>query len=139
MVADPDRVVEHWPDACGGCGAALAADNTDAVGDPVCHQVSDIVVRVEVTEHRRMRARCACGCRTLADLPAGVPAGAFGPAVAAAAATLTAARLSRRDSARLLGDLCGVKISAASVECLVKQAADALEDPVHADRQGGRR
>jgi transposase len=99
------------------------------VGDAVCHQVSDIVVRVDVTEHRRMRKRCACGCRTLADLPVGVPAGAFGPSVAAAAATLTAARLSRRDVARLLGDLCGVTISAASVERLVKQAADALEDP----------
>ncbi|MGI8730069.1 MAG: hypothetical protein ACR2LK_08795 [Solirubrobacteraceae bacterium] len=75
--------------------------------------MTDIVVRVEVT-HRRMRTRCACGCRTLADLPVGVPAGAFGPAVAAAAATLTAARLSRRDSARLLGDLCGVTISTAA-------------------------
>jgi transposase len=57
-----------------------------------------------------------------------VPAGAFGPAVAAAAATLTAARVSRREAARLLGDLCGVQISPASVETLVKQASDALED-----------
>ena len=75
-----------------------------------------------------MRARCQCGSCTLAELPAGVPAGAFGPAVAAAAATLTAARVSRREAARLLGDLCGVQISAASVKALVKQASDALED-----------
>jgi transposase len=129
LVADSDHVVEHWPDACGRCSAPIAAKDRQAAGDAVCHQVTDIVVRVEVTEHRRMRTRCSCGCRTLADLPVGVPAGAFGPAVAAAAATLTAARLSRRDSARLLGDLCGVTISAASVERLVKQAADALEDP----------
>ena len=129
LLADPDRVIEHWPETCGGCGALIAAGDREAVGDAVCHQVSDIVVRVDVTEHRRMRKRCACGCRTLADLPVGVPAGAFGPSVAAAAATLTAARLSRRDVARLLGDLCGVTISAASVERLVKQAADALEDP----------
>jgi transposase len=85
-------------------------------------------MRVDVTEHRRMRARCRCGCRTLGDLPAGVPAGAFGPAVAAAAATLTAARVSRRETARLLADLCGLQISAASVETLVKQASDAIED-----------
>ena len=129
LLADPGRVIEHWPETCGGCGALIAAGDREAVGDAVCHQVSDIVVRVDVTEHRRMRKRCACGCRTLADLPVGVPAGAFGPSVAAAAATLTAARLSRRDVARLLGDLCGVTISAASVERLVKQAADALEDP----------
>jgi len=23
LLADPDRVVEHWPDACGGCGAPI--------------------------------------------------------------------------------------------------------------------
>ncbi len=126
MVADPDRVVEHWPSACAGCGEQISDRVGD--GDPVAHQVSEIIVRVEVTEHRRMRARCRCGCRTLAGLPAGVPAGAFGPAVAAAAATLTAARVSRREAARLLADLCGLHLSAASVETLVKQASDALED-----------
>ncbi len=129
MVADPDRTIEHWPTACGGCGARIDDRDRAAVGEPVRHQVTEIVVRTEVTEHRRMRVRCRCGRCTLAELPAGVPAGAFGPAVAAAAATLTAARVSRRQTARLLGDLCALKISAASVEGLVKQAADALEDP----------
>ncbi len=126
LVADPDQVVEHWPQACDGCGEPVAAGVS--VGEPVRHQVSEIVVRTEVTEHQRMRVRCECGRCTLADLPAGVPAGAFGPAVQAAAATLTAARVSRRETARLLGDLCGLKVSAASVEALVKQASDTLED-----------
>jgi transposase len=126
MVADPDRVVEHWPSACAGCGEQIRDRVAD--GDPVAHQVSEIIVRVEVTEHQRMRVRCSCGCRTLAELPAGVPAGAFGPAVAAAAATLTAARVSRRETGRLLGDLCGLQISAATVEALVKQTSDTLED-----------
>jgi transposase len=128
MVADPDRVVEHWPSVCAGCGGQIGDGDRVADGDPVVHQVSEIIVCVEVTEHRRMRVPCTCGCRTLAELPAGVPAGAFGPAVTAAAATLTAARVSRRNAARLLGDLCGVQISGASVETLVKQASDALED-----------
>ena len=128
MVADPDRVVEHWPSVCAGCAEQIGDGDRVADGDPVAHQVSEIIVRVEVTEHRRMRVRCSCGRCTLAELPAGVPAGAFGPAVAAAAATLTAARVSRREAARLLGDLCGVQIGAASVEALVKQASDALED-----------
>jgi transposase len=128
MVADPDRVQEHWPVACGACRAPVAGDRV-CDGEAVCHQVSELAVSVDVTEHRRMRVRCACGHRTLAELPAGVPAGAFGPAVAAAAATLTAARVSRRESARLLGDLCGLAITPASVEGLVKQTSDALEDP----------
>jgi hypothetical protein len=126
MVADPDRVVEHWPSVCAGCAKPI--DERVGVGDPVVHQVSEIVVRVAVTEHRLMRVRCDCGRCTLAELAAGAPAGAFGPAVAAAAATLTAARVSRRETARLLGDLLGVQISAASVEALVKQTADALQD-----------
>jgi transposase len=129
MVADPDRRVEHWPSACEGCGKPVGVEDRVGVGDPVCHQVSEIVVRSEVTEHQRMRVRCQCGRYTLAAVPEGVPAGAFGPSIAAAAATLTAARVSRREVARLLGDLCGVKLSAASVETLLKRASDALEDP----------
>jgi transposase len=129
MVASPDRVETYWPSECGGCGAAIGEANRFADGDPVAHQVSDIRVVVEVCEHRRMRARCMCGHRTLAPLPAGVPEGAFGASVAAAAATLTAARVSRRETGRLLEDLCGIEISVASVEALVKQTSAALEDP----------
>jgi len=129
MVADPDRVETYWPSQCGGCGALVGEDDRVADGDPVAHQVSDITVVVEVCEHRRMRTRCGCGHRTLAPLPAGVPEGAFGATVAAAASTLTAARVSRRETGRLLEDLCGIQISSASVEALVKQASAALEDP----------
>jgi transposase len=128
MVCDPDRLVEYWPAVCGGCSAPLSDRDRVCDGEPVRHQVSEIVVRTEVTEHQRMRVRCRCGRRTLADLPDGVPAGAFGPAVAAAAATLTAARVSRRETARLLADLCGLQISAASIEALLKHASDTLED-----------
>ena len=129
MVACPDRVETYWPSQCGGCGAAISVDDRVADGEPVAHQVSDITVVVEVCEHRRMRARCGCGHQTLAPLPAGVPDGAFGASVAAAASTLTAARVSRRETSRLLEDLCGIEVSAASVEALVKQASAALEDP----------
>jgi transposase len=129
MVADPQRSETYWPLECGGCGAPIGEAERVADGQPVAHQVSDIRVIVEVCEHRRMRTRCACGHRTLARLPAGVPEGAFGPTVAAAASTLTAARVSRRETARLLEDLCGVGVSPASVEALVKQASAALEDP----------
>jgi transposase len=127
MVKDPDEVVEHWPAACAGCGVQLGRDTP--VGDPVSHQVNELVASVHVTEHRRMRVRCDCGRCVLAELPAGVPAGAFGPGVAAAATTLTAARVSRRETARLLEDLLGIKLSSASVDALCQQASSALEDP----------
>lgn len=129
MVANPNRVETYWPSQCDGCGAPVGEEDRVADGEPVCHQVSDIRVVVDVCEHQRMRTRCKCGHRTLAPLPAGVPEGAFGATVAAAASTLTAARVSRRETGRLLEDLCGVRVSAASVEALVKQASEALEDP----------
>jgi transposase len=129
MVANPNRVETYWPTQCGGCGAPIGERDRVADGDPVCHQVSDIKVMVEVCEHRRMRARCECGHCTLAALPAGVPEGAFAASVAAAASTLTAARVSRRETSRLLEDLCGVRVGVASVEALVKQASAALQDP----------
>ena len=129
MVANPNRVETYWPTQCGGCGAPIGEQDRVADGDPVCHQVSDIKVMVEVCEHRRMRARCECGHCTLAVLPVGVPEGAFAASVAAAASTLTAARVSRRETSRLLEDLCGVRVGVASVEALVKQASAALQDP----------
>jgi len=71
MVADPDRVVEHWPASCQGCGGMLSQPGSDGGGDPVADQVSEIITRVEVTEHRRLRVRCDCGACTLAGLPDG--------------------------------------------------------------------
>lgn len=129
MVENPDRVETYWPTECDGCGTSIAETDRVSDGDPVAHQVSDIKVVVEVCEHRRMRVCCECGHCTLAPLPAGVPEGAFGASVAAAASTLTAARVSRRQTGRLLEDLCGIEISDGSVETLVKQASAALEDP----------
>ncbi len=66
MVADPDRVIEHWPPACEGCGEPFDG-HAGREGDPVAHQVSEIVVRVEVAEHRRMRVRCEEARAVLSD------------------------------------------------------------------------
>jgi len=129
MVADPDHVVQHWPAACRSCGGGLGEGDTELVGDPVSHQVSEVIVKVQVTEHRRMRVRCDCGACTLAELPAGVPAGAFGPGVQATAASLCAARVGRRETVRVFSDLFGLRISPASLQRLLSQSATALEDP----------
>jgi transposase len=128
LVADPDRVIEHWPAACEGCGGPLD-QGQGCDGDPVADQVSEIVVPVEVTEHRRMRVLCDCGRCTLASVPEGVPAGAFGPGVAAAAATLTGARIGRRETVRIFSDLFGLQISAGALQKLLEQTSLTLEAP----------
>ncbi len=90
MAANPDATVEHPPESCDGCGAGLA--DGEPVGEPVCHQVWELpAVVCLVTEHQRLRRRCKCwGKVTLADVPAGVPAGAFGPNLCATVVSLCA-------------------------------------------------
>jgi hypothetical protein len=67
MVVDPDATIEHPPERCEGCGEKLA--DGEAVGEAVCHQVWELpAVVCLVTEHQRLRRRCACcGKVTLAD------------------------------------------------------------------------
>jgi hypothetical protein len=74
LVDDPDVVIDHIPDACGGCGAELSAAMLVGV---VRRQVTDVpVVTATVTEHRLQQRRCGCGtgaavpgrCRRRVDL-----------------------------------------------------------------------
>jgi len=77
MVAQPDRVEEHWPERCASCGEALSRGQCDHYER---RQVHDLPPRqIEVTEHRAMAVRCAhCGSMTRASFPeGGEPAGAI--------------------------------------------------------------
>lgn len=128
MVADPDETVEHLPGRCDSCDGDLG--DAERVGDPVCHQVWELPrVVCSVTEHQRVRVRCACcGKLTLAPVPAGVPAGAFGPNLSATIVGLSL-HMSREQVARFITDSFGCPISAASVEAVCKRASDALAEP----------
>jgi transposase len=125
MVPDPDQTLVHPPERCDGCGGDLT--DGELVGDPVCHQVWELpAVVCVVTEHQRFRRRCACcGKLTLADVPAGTPAGAFGPNLCATVVGL-AAHMSREEVAKFVTDNFGCPTTAASVEAICKRASDAL-------------
>jgi transposase len=124
-----DLVVEHWPERC-GCGHVFCEAERDGLGVPARHQVSELPeIAVEVTEHRLHRRRCPdCGATARAELPAGVPVGAFGPRLEAAVATLTVRnRVSRRDTVELSGELFGCPLSAGTVDAICRRAGAALE------------
>jgi transposase len=72
---------------------------------------------VRVTEYQMVRCRCpACGKRTRAALPAGVPRRPFGPRLTAVIALLSGRyRLSRREVRQLLQDLWQVRVSLGAV------------------------
>jgi transposase len=126
-----DRVVDHRPQRC-GCGHRFEEGDAEGAGTPARHQVTELPeIAVEVTEHRRHRSRCPdCGKATRAELPADVPAGAFGPRLEAAVATLAVRnRVSRRDTVELAGELFGAGLASGTVDAILARTGQALEEP----------
>ncbi len=125
-----DRVIDHWPQGC-DCGHCFVEGDEEA-GKPARHQVTELPeIAVEVTEHRLHRRLCPdCGVATRAELPTDVPAGAFGPRMEAAVATLAIRnRVSRRDTVELVGELFGAKLASGTVDAILARTGEALEEP----------
>ena len=127
-----DEIVDHYPDACGGCGR----DFTDRQRRPKRrfgrHQVVELPpISVITIEHRTHQLRCRdCLARTSARLPEAIGASPFGPRLQAAIVTLTARhRISRRGIAELARDLFGVTLSTGSVDAICQRASTALAGP----------
>ena len=117
------------PAACRRCGLALHGDDPE----PRRHQVAEIPpIQPVVIEYRLHRLACtACGTRTCASLPVGVPTGAFGPRLQALLAILAGGyRLGKRPIRQLAHDLFGLSISTGMVAKLERSTADALAQPM---------
>src|SRR3954452_14997071 len=116
------------PTACRRCGRGLSGDDPE----PVIHQVAELP-RIEpiVDEYRLHRLTCpACRTTTCGALPAGVPAGCFGPYLQAVLAMLAGAyRLGKRPIRRVAADLFGLSISTGAISKLERRSAAAPEAP----------
>ncbi|MDQ6782200.1 MAG: IS66 family transposase [Actinomycetota bacterium] len=108
---EPDRVVQHPPVCCAGCGSGLA---DAAVVATVTRQVIDVPpVRVTVTDHVAEKRRCACGTVTTGQFP---PAArgpvCWGPEVRALAVyLLDRQHLPVERTAELLAELVDAPVS----------------------------
>lgn len=123
-----DRSFDVKPERCKKCGAGLAGTDPR----PHCHQFAEVPdPRAVVTEHRLHALCCGkCGTVTQADLPEGVPTGAFGPKLQALVGLLTGAyRLSKRSCREFLDDVCGVTMSLGSVTACEQAVSQALAAP----------
>jgi len=130
-IASLDELVDHWPSRC-RCGHVFRAAERAALGEPARHQLAELPpTAVILSEHRLQRLRCPdCGATTRAELPAGVPPGAFGPRLQAAVASLAVRnRVSRRDTTELLRELFGAELSTGSIDAILQHAARALDEP----------
>ncbi len=127
-----DEIVDHYPDACGGCGQRFDDGQRRPGGRFGRHQVAELPpISVIVSEHRTHQLRCRrCRARTSARLPELITGSPFGPRLQAAVVTLTARhRISRRGIAELARDLFGVTICTGAVDAICRRASDALAGP----------
>jgi transposase/uncharacterized coiled-coil protein SlyX len=136
QVPEPDEVVEHLPDRCGGCGADLA-------GAPVvgveARQVFDLPpLRLGIVEHRVERRRCACGTATAAAFPDHVRAPAcYGPGVRALVCYLCVHQHLPVDrAAQLLADVLGASVATGTLAAVMAEGAAGLGGFVEVVRSG---
>jgi transposase len=127
-----DEIVDHYPEACRGCGREFTVDERRPGSRFGRHQVAELPpISVILVEHRTHRLGCReCGAKTAACLPAAIGGSAFGPSLQAALVTLTARnRISRRGMIELASDLFGVSLSTGTVDAICQRASDALAGP----------
>jgi transposase len=127
----PDHLVLHAPPTiCDACGLPLPeARGVEA------RQVFDVPpTPYEVTEHRVLGVRCACGKWHRGAFPEGVNAPVqYGPRLKAAGVHLTQHHmLPAQRAAELMGDLSDLPLSDATVLAAVEEACERLEPPVRA-------
>ena len=127
QVATPDKVIDHCPPVCMGCGGALSVEQ--AIGHQK-RQVFDLPrPEVQVTEHRAHRCWCpACGTETQATFPAEVTAATqYGATVEALVVYLQAWQLIPEDRlAELMGDVFGVEVATSTIAAMGHRKAQEL-------------
>ena len=138
QVETPDVTIDHYPDACTACGAALTA--VMASGH-VARQVFDLPepTPLIVTEHRAHGCRCAaCGVQTRAAFPEGVTAPVrYGERISAFVLYLLHYQLlPEKRLAALMADLFGVTLATATIARMSQDCAERFHEFADAVRQG---
>ena len=124
-----NRFCDVRPERCTCCQEKLSGDDAE----PVRHQVFEIPrVEPDVTEYRLHARECErCGAVTRAELPEGVPKGAYGPRLCAMVAWMTAVlRAPKRAVPVVLRDWFNVPICLGSVCNIERRVSRALATPV---------
>jgi len=123
MGDQPDDVVDHRPDLCPSCLAALPGDlAAEAVS---VHERIDLPeIRPVVAHHRRLAVHCpACGSRVVAAVPSAAKGTPFGPRLHAVATYLkTFQALSYERLQATLADLFGLTLSQGGLMNLLRRS-----------------
>jgi len=127
--ADPDRIEDHHPQTCSGCGEPLTPDDSTGFA---ARQVFDLPQPqpLVVTEHRAHDCQCQkCGTVTQADFPEGVNAPVqYGARITAFVVYLLHFQMLPEDRlALLMAELFGVKLCAATIANMSRACAARLQ------------
>jgi transposase len=124
----PDEVVEHRPDRCSCCGAAVMTD-LPAETVSIHEQVDLQEVKPLITQHRRLAVCCpTCGTRVVAPVPQTARGTPFGPRLHAVATYLkTFQALSYERLQSVLSDLFGLTLSQGGLMNLLCRAQDRFQ------------
>ncbi len=128
QVENPDKVIDHYPQMCTGCGEALG---TEAATEYQKRQVFDLPEPqpLHVTEHRAHRSCCPqCGTATQAAFPHEVTAAAqYGAYLTALVVYFQCWQLIPEDRlAELLRDVFGVDLATATIAAMGHKKAEEL-------------
>ena len=118
-----DRVIDHRPEQCPCCRAALGSDlATELISAHDRIDLPDVMPIVE--RHRRLAVQCpACGARVVAAVPPAMKGTPFGPRLHAVATYLkTFQALSYERLQGALADLFGLRISQGGLMNLLRRA-----------------
>ncbi len=130
QVAEPDKIVDHHPRICSGCGGTL---EPDMAADYAARQVFDLPEPkpLIVTEHRAYSCRCeACGATTREAFPEEVKAPVqYGPRIAACVVYLQTYQLLPEDRlVELMTAVLGVTLRAGTIANMSRGCASRLRD-----------
>ena len=138
--AAADRIIDHAPECCPDCQAALASD---LPAEPVSeHDRIDLPeVKPIIEHHRRLAMRCpACGLRVVAAVPSAAKGTPFGPRLHAVATYLkTFQALSYERLQGALADLFGLAISQGGLMNMLRRAAVVASDETGVRIEGAHR
>jgi len=128
-VEQMDDVHDHYPDACGTCGAPLNPTNCPEMSEPERYQSFELPeIKPVMEEHRCHELGCACGGRTRAELPPEVAQSQFGPRVHGAIAYLTSVhKIGRRGIVEILNTLFGLELCLGTVCNCIERVSPELE------------
>ena len=134
----PVALVDHLevlvPAACRCCNGRLHGRDPE----PLRHQVTEVpVIKPTVTEFQLHALQCRrCGEITRAELPPGVPRGAFGPVLSSMVALCTVRfRQSKRLAQELLSTLLNVEMSLGAISKIERHTSEVLAAPVEEARE----